>query len=160
MRRSLWLKRLAVVLVFAAIIAPATVSSQPRTGVLPQPRTGLGLGVMLGQPSGISAIMWLGGGNAIDAVAAWSFLGGGSLYLHADYQFHAAADRPLTFYTGLGGFVQFADDPEIGFRVPLGISYLFEQAPFDIFAEIGPSMALIPETRFLLNGGIGFRIYF
>lgn len=156
MRRSQCLKRLAVVLMFAAIIAPATLSSQPLTA----PRSGLGVGVILGQPTGLSAIMWLGGGNAIGAVAAWSFLGDGALYLHADYQFHAAADRPLTFYSGLGGFVQFADDPEIGFRVPLGISYLFQQAPFDLFAELAPGMALIPETRFRLNGGIGFRFYF
>ena len=152
MKRSRWLKRLAVVLIFAAIIAPATLSSQPRTG--------LGVGVMLGEPTGLSAIMWLGGGNAIDVVAAWAFLGGGSLYLHADYQFHAAIDRPLTYYAGLGGFVQFAEDPEFGARLPLGITYLFQQAPLDIFVEIAPGMALMPATRFRLNGGIGFRFYF
>jgi hypothetical protein len=155
MKRSRWLKRLAVVLIFAAIIAPAMVSSQP----LAAPRSGLGIGVVLGEPSGLAAIMWLGGRNAIDLVAAWSFLGG-SLYLQSDYQFHFAADRPLTFYTGVGGFAQFAEDPEIGFRVPLGVTYLFQQAPIDIFAELGAGMALIPETRFRLNGGVGFRFYF
>lgn len=134
------------------LAAPLTVSAQGREGI--------GVGIMVGEPTGLAAISWLGGGNAIDFVAAWSFSGNGSVYLHADYQFHGYVERPLTVFAGLGGFVLFQDDPAMGLRIPLGVSFLLEQAPLDFFLEVAPGMALIPDTDFVVGGGLGFRFYF
>lgn len=124
-----------------------------------QQRSGFGIGVMLGEPTGLAAITWLGGGNAVDLVAAWSFRGAGSIYLHADYQFHSFISDPMTFYAGLGGFVILRDDPDLGIRVPLGITYLFREAPIDVFLEVAPGLSIVPATSFNVHGGIGFRFY-
>jgi hypothetical protein len=56
--------------------------------------------------------------------------------------------------------VLLADDPLIGVRVPIGLDYLFSDAPIDIFLEIVPILDLAPATEFDLGGGIGIRYWF
>ena len=144
--------RIVIVAVALTLAAPLALSAQGRDGI--------GLGVIIGEPTGITAISWLGQGNAIDFVAAWSLRRPGSFYLHADYQYHGYVERPMTVFGGLGAFVQLHDDPVLGLRVPLGISYLFRQAPLDLFAEVAPGITLLPATSFVVGGGIGVRFYF
>jgi hypothetical protein len=157
------MKRTAIRIVFAVMIiamvlVPVSLSAQ--TDAIDElEREGFGFGVMLGEPTGVSLISWLGGANALDLVAAWSFQNEGSLYLHTDYQFHSFVERPLTVFFGAGGFVRLEDDPAFGFRIPVGLTYLFENAPFDVFIEAAPGMTLVPATAFTINGGIGFRFY-
>jgi len=146
------MKGVTIVIVAALLLLAPSIGAQERSGV--------GLGIMLGQPSGISAITWLGGGNAVDLVAAWAFTGGGSFYLHADYQFHTYVDRPMSAFAGVGGFVVLRDDPTIGFRIPVGVTFLLRELPMDFFLEIAPAMSLLPSTDFDLFGGLGFRFYF
>lgn len=144
--------RIMILAIVVMLAAPLALSAQGRNGI--------GLGVMVGEPTGLSAISWLGGGNALDLVAAWSFRETGSFYLHADYQFHGFVDRPLTLFSGVGGFILLQDNPVLGFRIPFGISFLFQQAPMDLFLEVAPGMTLAPATDFFVGGGIGFRFYF
>ena len=126
--------------------------------------SGFGLGVIVGEPTGLSAKMWTSERTAIDAGLAWSFIGAGYLHLHADVLAHSFAldvDRgQLPLYIGLGGKILMANNPEVGVRVPLGIAYLFDAAPLDIFLEIVPVLDLIPATIFNLQGGAGIRFYF
>ncbi|MFW6312869.1 MAG: hypothetical protein ACOC2N_03205 [Spirochaetota bacterium] len=143
---------LFVIAAVALLLVPASAEAQQRSGI--------GLGFVLGEPSGIAAVSWLGGGNAVDLVGAWSFGGGGSFYLHADYQYHSWVEQPLSAFFGLGGFVQLQDDPVLGVRVPLGITYLFQDLPMDVFVEVAPGMALVPGTDFVIGGGLGLRYYF
>jgi hypothetical protein len=123
-----------------------------------------GLGIILGEPTGVSAKLWTGGTNALDFAAAWSFKGDGHLLLQADYVWHSAIIGPssgkLAFYYGIGGRVIFSDDPLIGARVPVGLDYKFDTAPVDIFVELVPILDLIPSTNFNFGGGIGVRFWF
>src|SRR6056297_1658834 len=49
----------------------------------------LGLGLMLGEPTGVSVKSWLGTKSAFDIGAAWSLSGRNeALHLHADYLYH------------------------------------------------------------------------
>ena len=57
------------------------------TTVLAEPK-GLGIGVMVGEPTGVSVKKWLDATHAIDGGAAWSIAGDDALSLHADYLFH------------------------------------------------------------------------
>ena len=152
MKRTRLHMRIAIVAIILMLAIPIAVSAQGRDGI--------GLGIIVGQPTGLSAISWLGGGNALDFVAAWSFQDSGSFYLHADYQFHGYVDQPMTLFSGIGGFVLLQDDPVLGIRIPLGISLLFQRAPMDLFFEVAPGLALAPATDFFVGGGIGFRFYF
>ena len=123
-----------------------------------------GLGIILGEPTGVSAKLWTGGTNALDFAAAWSFKGDGHLLLQADYVWHSDLERTssgkVAFYYGIGGRIIFSDEPLLGARIPIGLDYQFSSAPIDIFAEIVPILDLIPSTGFALGGGLGVRFWF
>jgi len=126
---------------------------------------GFGMGVVFGEPTGISAKLWTSRDNAFDFAAAWSFQGDGNLLLQADYVWHffntfSVSPGKLPIYVGIGGRVILADDPNVGVRVPVGLDYLFADAPIDIFLEIVPILDLAPKTDFDLGGGIGVRYWF
>ena len=124
-----------------------------------------GVGIILGEPSGICVKLWLGSSNALDMAAAWSFKGNDHLLLQADYVWHSfnlisVSSGKLPIYFGIGGRVLLADDPLIGVRVPIGLDYMFSNAPVDIFLEFVPILNLAPATEFDFGGGIGARYWF
>lgn len=126
---------------------------------------GFGMGIVLGEPTGLSAKLWTSSDNAFDFAAAWSFRGDGNLLLQADYVWHffnlmPVSSGKLPLYIGIGGRVILADDPEFGVRIPVGIDYLFADAPIDVFLEIVPILDLSPETDFGVGGGLGIRYWF
>ncbi len=126
---------------------------------------GLGLGLILGEPTGVSLKSWTGRKTAIDAAAAWSFDRDGSLHLHADYLIHdfnllKTRTGRLPVYYGIGGRIRLEDKTRIGIRFPVGMSYIFDDAPFDIFLELGPVFDVVPGTELTVSGFIGFRYYF
>lgn len=131
---------------------------------------GFGIGIMLGEPSGISAKKWINNLNAIDAGVGWSFTENGSIHLHADYLYHnydliKMSDSKIPFYFGIGGRLKFKGEEKsakgnsIGIRVPVGVAYEFSRAPFDVFLEIVPILDVSPDTRFTFNSAIGVRYY-
>jgi hypothetical protein len=123
-----------------------------------------GIGIILGDPTGVSAKFYTGSNNAFDFAAAWSFEGKGHLLFQTDYVWHSSLSNTssgiFALYYGIGGRIIFSDDPTVGFRIPIGIDYIFSSAPIDIFLEIVPILDLIPSTDFDLNGGIGIRFWF
>ena len=138
---------------------------------------GLGVGAIVGEPTGIVIKKWLGDTTAFDAAAAWSFSDNASFQLHGDYLIHnfSLLDPDdlkgyLPVYYGIGGRIKLKDENArngrndenalVGVRVPFGISYLFADAPVDIFVEIVPILDLVPDTDFGINGAIGARYYF
>ena len=124
-----------------------------------------GIGVLLGEPTGLSAKVRLGPTSAIDAAAAWSFVDEGSFYFHADYLMHfndvfTVDPGELPLYVGVGGMMSLRQDSILGIRIPVGLAYEFETAPLDVFFEIAPGMGIFPETSLEIGGGIGIRYYF
>jgi hypothetical protein len=153
------IKKLSVILVFMVfsvlwLAAPARAQ-----------RRGFGLGVILGEPTGLSFKSWTGRTTAIDAAAAWSFGREDSLHFHVDYLVHdfnllKTNKGRLPVYYGIGGRIKLEDKTRIGVRFPVGVSYIFEDAPLDLFAELGPILDLAPRTEFTLSASIGLRYYF
>lgn len=145
--------------------------------------SGFGLGIMLGEPTGISAKYWISGENALDFGLAWGGLGreGGYLHLHGDYLFHnfslinvGSGKLPLYFGPGLR-FRSWSNDRywnngrwnesrnghmRLGVRFPVGLAYLFDGAPVDTFFELVPTLDLIPSTSFDLDLAVGVRYWF
>jgi len=127
-----------------------------------------GLGIILGEPAGICGKLWTDGNSAVDGAVAWSTDNNASLHLHADYLVHSFSSGRvekgrLPIYYGIGGRIKFSEnnnDDFIGVRVPVGIEYLFENAPVDIFFEIVPILDLAPDTDFDLNAAVGARYFF
>ena len=126
--------------------------------------SGLGVGVILGEPTGLSAKMWTSRTTAFDAAAAWSLLGdNGYIHVHADFLLHSfaidVARGQMPVYFGLGGRILLADPMAIGVRVPFGVAYHFPGAPLDAFLEVAPILDLLPATGFNFNSAIGLRYY-
>jgi hypothetical protein len=144
-----------------------------------QVRQGFGIGIILGEPTGLSAKKWISDTTAIDAAAAWSFIDFNSFQLHADYLWHnydliKTKELPgcLSVYYGVGGRIKFKgsndgngkgnkdEDTRLGVRVPLGLSYVFKRNPVELFAEVAPILDIVPETKFGVGIGVGARYYF
>jgi hypothetical protein len=127
-----------------------------------------GAGIIIGEPTGLSAKYFLNDKLAIDGAAGWSFDDHTEFYLHSDLLYHKfdlinVSKGRVAVYFGGGVLCRFRDDDhdnEVGVRVPVGISYMFENAPVDIFAEIAPGIDLSPSTRGDITGGIGIRYWF
>ena len=130
---------------------------------------GFELGVILGEPTGIS-FRGFTGSNAIDFQVGWNahenrYDKDSNLDIHGAYLFQKKTDiriegYRLPFYFGPGGRIRVGGETLVGFKVPLGLYYKFKSAPFSMFVEISPGMNIIPESDLELSGGIGFRYIF
>jgi hypothetical protein len=125
----------------------------------------IGLGIIVGEPTGVSFKYWTTNTTAFDAALAWSFIDGGAFHIHADYIFHnfnliRISEGKLPFYYGIGGRIKTANKTQVGVRVPLGLAYMFYTAPVDIFLEVVPILDLAPQTDFRINAAIGARYFF
>ncbi|MEA1912324.1 MAG: DUF3996 domain-containing protein [candidate division WOR-3 bacterium] len=150
------MKKLSLVIILLAVLF---------CGNAPAKGGSFGLGVILGEPTGLSFKSWTGSNTAIDGAAAWAFVNEGAVHLHVDYLFHnfsliKVESGKFPVYFGLGGRVKLAKETRVGVRIPLGLEYIFTGAPFDIFLEIVPLLDLIPSTEFEVNGAIGIRYFF
>jgi hypothetical protein len=126
---------------------------------------GFGVGIMVGEPTGLSFKYWLSPSSALDGGAAWSFYDQASMHLHADYLWHKFDLIPvkkgeLPLYFGVGSRLKIHEKSEFGIRFPVGIAYVFAEGLLDTFAEVVPIMDLFPATEFGMNGAIGIRFYF
>lgn len=141
-------------------LTPDTSKAQASTGN----GGNFGVGVMIGEPTGISIKSWHNANSAFALGAAWSLTENEALHLHGDYLRHVwfrnVEHGGMAFYFGVGARVIFADDAELGIRVPLGLNYVFEEAPFDLFVEAVPILNLTPSTDLAGNGAAGIRFYF
>jgi hypothetical protein len=125
----------------------------------------IGAGIILGEPTGLSFKYWLTEKTALDAGLAWSFLDENAFQIQADYLIHnfnliKVSKGKLPFYFGIGGRLKFSTDVILGVRVPLGLAYLFDNEPFDVFLEIVPILDLLPKTDFTISAAIGGRYFF
>jgi hypothetical protein len=136
---------------------------------------GLGLGLMGGNPSGLSLKVWTSPHVALDAGLGYSLWYGQALSFHGDVLWHtnsllqSSADGYLPLYIGLGARAVLANAPvypdmRIGIRVPFGLEYVFESVPIGLFLEVVPTFDLsgVPPDHSLFGpqGSVGFRYYF
>jgi hypothetical protein len=127
--------------------------------------SGFGIGIIIGEPTGLSGKYWLSEKSAVDGGLAWSYLNEGAFHIHADILVHSynlihVSKGQLPLYLGLGARIKLASDTRIGARIPLGINYHFGSAPLDVFFEVVPILELIPATDFDINAAIGIRYFF
>jgi hypothetical protein len=157
MRKALWVVMLSFVLGAA--------------GEVRAQASGAGIGIIVGEPTGLSLKFWQSQRTAIDLAAAWSFTDDGAFHIHGDFLFHKfdlikVSEGQLPFYYGIGARVKVYDgdhddDVLVGLRIPLGLDYLFGGGtPLDVFVEVVPILDLAPDTDVSLNASIGIRYWF
>jgi len=124
--------------------------------------------MIVGEPTGISLKAWLGDDTALAGAAAWSVTQDeeeNAYHFHTDYLHHAfhvfqvEKGRMPLFY-GIGVGVETEEETRFNARIPLGISYMFETAPVDIFFQMVPMLDLVPSTDIDFNAGAGVQYYF
>lgn len=128
---------------------------------------GFGLGVMLGEPTGVSGKYWLDNSHALDFGLAYSFVHPKSTFsLHADYLFHNSelikSSQRLPVYYGVGARLHFGNGEKgtLGARGVLGIVWMPMETPVDVFIEFAPVFNLFPETSLHMDLAVGGRYYF
>jgi hypothetical protein len=136
-----------------------------------QQADGVGLGIILGDPSGLSVAVREGEHHVIQVHFGYNFRRD-RVHFSADYLYNVVIlDSPemagvrFPLYIGIGGRYQsygtdFQDDAGLGVRVPLGMAVLPRSLAIDPFVEIVPIMLIVPETQPGLEGGVGIRLYF
>jgi hypothetical protein len=146
----------SIVFVFTAILSSNVMAQNTDGGHT-------GLGVMLGEPTGISLKSWNNSRTAFDLGLAWSLSGKDAVHIHGDHLWHKWLDVEngnLAFYYGIGARAVFSDDTYFGARIPFGLNYLIEDSPVGLFFEVAPIVDFLPDTDGDANGGIGIRYYF
>ncbi len=133
----------------------------------------LGLGIIIGSPTGLSGKYFFGPKSAIEVNAGWSFWRTVGLHLTGDYQFifpqtfvteEGKKIEGFDLYAGIGGSFRVKEKENeetefhIGLRIGGGIEYSFSK--FGTFLELYPVVDLVPSTDFDFEGGLGLRFYF
>jgi len=125
-----------------------------------------GLGIIAGEPTGISAKMKLTDESFVDGAVGWSFAKYSSVHIHADYLINVkkfATEVP--FYVGIGGRIKIKnndkkEDTRVAVRVPVGLAYEPSTVPIYVFFEVVPMLDVSPATELNWNAAIGIRYYF
>lgn len=126
----------------------------------------MGLGISLGNPTGLNGKYWLEGNKAVDGGLGFSLGDSTDVSLHSDYLLHNEGAfffndvHPLDLYYGLGGRMEFADEIEFGVRIPLGLSSRSEDKSSDFFAEVAPIWDFLGRNGVELHLLFGSRYYF
>lgn len=147
----------AVAVAILCVLLPATALARP---------DGVGLGLIVGDPTGVSAKFWLGPRSAIGSALAWSSDDNEEIHLQVDYQRHDFGlfdvDRgSLPVYYGIGGRLILDDNQDgLGVRIPVGLDYIFEGNRFDVFMEVAPVLELTPDSDVTAEAGFGARYFF
>lgn len=138
-----------------------------------------GLGIIIGEPTGISAKYWTSPTNAFDFALGWGwggdriggrykgyYTGGPRVHFHMDYLWHSfeaiRSEERFPLYYGIGGRINTGAGYNSSFAVRgvIGIAWMPRNTPVDIFIELAPSLQLTSETGFAIDGGLGARYYF
>lgn len=146
---------LTLCLLFWMLVKPDLVSAEATKGVL-------GVGLITGEPTGLTAKYYLADNHAVDAAVGFSVLYNG-IQAHADYLWHPwILEEKRTFvlpaYVGVGARLLDESDKEfhIGPRAVAGMVFDFKHIPLDAFAEV----AGILDFRLGDDSGVGLDINF
>jgi len=160
-------------LLLALVALNTDASAEPdfeyqESGVADHTPMGLGLGAVIGAPTGFTGA-WRAGRSAIDGAVAWD-IPNSLLHLHGDYLFTVyTLNDPLLpevefpFYMGVGARILLGADQKsiLGVRIPLGASVVPKELslPLEAFLEVAPVIGLYPSTGVNLDALIGVRVY-
>lgn len=142
-------------------------------GATAQVRT-FGIGLIIGEPTGLSAKWNLDKTNALVFHLAWSLRGG--IAGGADYLIHTGwLPAPWRPYLGFGARIAIWDhdnaakpdeldegetELHVSGRGLIGIEYLFLEGHLGVALEVGLGLDFIPAVDFDVSGGLALRYYF
>jgi hypothetical protein len=139
-------------------------------------RAEVGLGVFVGEPTGLDVKLGLTPRSALDLLFGWYSHWGNiddGAYAHLTYLVQPVVSHgrsvivPLRLGIGAAIFDDaghFDNDLHLAARFPLEVALKFRSAPLEIYGEIALKVTIVdpgPDHRTIdLDGGIGIRFYF
>jgi hypothetical protein len=166
----------------AAVLVPRTAAAQDY-----QSGYTFGIGVVLGQPAGVSMEFLLGAGHAIQAVVGFDMRWRDGLIFSANWLWHplvitSTSAFDLSFHFGAGLYLGawydrrwghgcdwdptsgyhncHGDEVGVGAHFPIGLDMFFKAVPVEVYIEIAPGFWFAPFIDWEIFGGLGGRYYF
>ncbi len=161
---------------------PGRAEARPRpTGGTPfSANKSFGFGLIIGEPTGLTAKYYLSESTALDfALGEYDrFRADRDLGVHIDFLWHpvqivAVDPFVIPLYIGLGGRLVGDDDDgrgddddlDLGIRAPLGVALDFNRVPLDVFFELAIVIDLVDgddndDDDVDLDAALGVRYYF
>jgi len=167
MKRILAIAMICAMLAVPAFAAPAKTKTIQLAGKSADGP--IGIGIFLGQPTGVTFEMDLASSSWVDFKAAWNLAGpkgGYSILLQGNYEYafpgmFAIEKELFTPFVGGGAVVDINDtNVNFGVRVPAGVAYRFRNIPLELFLEAGLDVYLFPAFSLGGSGGLGARMRF
>ena len=133
-----------------------------------------GFGIILGDPTGGTAKLWLSGDNALAFHLGASYFGSPRIGVDYLWHFDAFNSNIVNLYAGPGGvigigegkgfwykkrFIRTGNDIGIGGRAMFGINIVPLRSPLEIFIELGVLIAFAPDFGSAADAAIGIRFY-
>jgi hypothetical protein len=120
-----------------------------------------GIGIIIGNPTGISLKFPNDEKTHFNAVISWSLKNDPDIYLHVDYIFKTLT--PIAFtqqfsmtpIIGIGGRLE-STHGNSGIRLPFGLTHKLQKKPIEFLIEIIPALDVFPATDF--NVGVAFAV--
>ena len=133
-----------------------------------------GLGLALGDPTGVNGKYKLSGSTAVEGTVGLSFLNGNRLATHLNLHWMRPLSGIVSWHFGVGGKLaaydrdhyhdkKYHDDEDglwLGARAPLGLDIDFRSVPLDLFIEIAAVLWVVERVDLDLDGAIGLRYWF
>ena len=148
-----------------------------------------GLGFQIGDPTAVTAKLFVGGAHAFDfglGFGGWGYgwcrNANGDTYrcgdlnhnfsVHVDYLYEeniVNRRARLDWYVGAGGRLitsaygsnQLGHDVVLLARVPVGLALTFQRPSFlEVYLELAPALVVVPPLDFTIDVGLGVRAYF
>lgn len=133
-----------------------------------------GFGIILGDPTGGTAKLWLTRDNALAFHLGASFFGSPRIGVDYLWHFNAFSSDIVNLYAGPGGviglgeghgfwsknkFIRTGNEVGIGGRAMFGIDIVPQRTPLEIFIELGVLIAFIPDFGSAADAAVGVRFY-
>lgn len=127
-----------------------------------------GLGIVLGEPSGLSAKLFVNPRHAFQFGLDFSFVED-AVYVGVDYLRHfpgIVRARTVAGYVGIGGSVSVHerdhhhDEGRLKARIPFGLAWMPRDPSIDVFLELVPVLRIVPDLEPGIAAGLGLRYFF
>jgi hypothetical protein len=165
---------LALLLARTAAAADVHGATAPERPWLARDVSGVGVGLLLGEPSGLS-LAWQPHDRRLrtTGAVAWSF-GRPGVDLHAeaglevlDVALRALPDLHVHATVAAGPRLRIGDPPgdgdpsnaDLGLRIPVAVRLTHVGAPLELFAELAPGAVVTPATTLFVDVAVGARVY-
>jgi hypothetical protein len=138
-----------------------------------------GFGLVLGDPTGLTAKLWTNKENAFAFSLGRSYFGSPRIQVDYLWHFDAFQSSVVKMYAGPGLGLGFgreshgfwykgskgrwyyrdSDDFGLAMRAVVGINIIPKRTPLEIFVEFGPNVGILPSFGTGIDAGAGIRFY-